>query len=101
MNILTEQITLKLNKKTFRPLLDKLKSFGGDAISESDSDLAGKCLYFSYFFIYEKQDDGTTLYDKYFETRDIGKAEGLLKYLNAYYAFKKEGIKAANKKMLK
>lgn len=98
---MTEQITLKLNKKTFRPLLDKLKSFGGDAITESDSDLAGKCLYFSYFFIQEKQNNGKSFIDDYFDNKGLNKAEGILKYLNAYYAFKKNGIKAASKKMQK
>jgi hypothetical protein len=98
---LTEQITIKLNKKQFRPLMDQLKAFGGQGITESDSDLAGKCLYFTYFFVYEKQDNGKSFIDDYFDNKGMNKAEGILKYLNAYYAFKKQGIKATNKKMQK
>lgn len=96
---MTEQVTIKLNKKTFRPLLDELKTFGGQGVTESDSDLVGKCLYFAHFFIFEKQENGKPIYDNYFEKKNIGKAEGILKFLNLYYTFKKQGINAASKKM--
>jgi hypothetical protein len=45
--------------------------------------------------------NGRTFSDDYFERKGIGKAEGILKYLNAYYALKKNGLKTASKKMLK
>ncbi|MBW2964207.1 hypothetical protein KY363_01995 [Candidatus Woesearchaeota archaeon] len=96
---MTEQITIKLNKKTFKPVIDDLKSFGGAGLTDSDSDLAGKCIYFVHFFLFEKQESGKSVYEDYFDRKGITKADGILKFLNSYYTFKKQGLKAAGKKM--
>ena len=95
---MTEQITIKLNKELFRPLIDELSDFGGRGITESDSDLVGKSLFFAYFFISSKQGSaGKTSLETVLEAKKIEKAEAILQFLNDYYVFKKKGLVAYKK----
>jgi hypothetical protein len=95
---MTEQITIKLNKELFRPLIDELRDFGGHGITESDSDLVGKTLFFTYFFISRNQEpSGKTALESVLEFRKVEKAEAILRFLNDYYLFKKKGLAAYKK----
>lgn len=96
---MTEQITIKLNKKTFRPVLDKLTNFAGTGICESDSDIAGKALFYAYRATCKKHEKiNKTTFDVITEIRGLSKPEALLEFLNDYYGFKKEGINSCEKK---
>jgi hypothetical protein len=91
---MTEQIVIKLNKKRFRPLLDKLEDFGGECLAESDSDLVAKCLYFCYFFCYtrNKERGNKTNYQIFTEMLKLDKSDAILTFLSAYNKFKKKGL---------
>jgi hypothetical protein len=90
---LTKQITLKLNYNQFRPLLDELAKFAGKGMSDSDSDLAAKALFYAYRSFTKKHPElGKTTFDITTEARNISRSEALLEFLNDYHRFKKEGI---------
>ncbi len=91
---MTEQITIKLNYKLFRPLMDKLVMFGGNGITESDSDLVGKALFFTHFFVHHRfpERGNKTDYEMLSEMVGKEKSEMLLTFLGEYHKFKKEGI---------
>jgi len=89
---MTKQITVKLNEKIFRPALDNLMKFGGYGITESDSDLTGKCIFFCYDYVTHKRPElgNKTLYE--FCMSRLGedqKAKELLAFVERYYKFKK------------
>jgi len=91
--LITEQITIKLNKKLFGPVLESLRKFGGEGITESDSDLVGKSLFFAYDFVYDKKPEcnNRTLLQLCLERLGPeGQAEQLLAFLNKYHKFKKK-----------
>jgi hypothetical protein len=91
----TKQITIKLNYNQFRPLLDELTKFAGKGITDSDSDNAGKALFYSYRSIMKKHPDlGKSTFDVITETRKMTKPEALLEFLNDYQRFKKSGLAA-------
>ena len=94
---MTEQITVKLNKKMFRPLMDELRAFGGNGMYDSDSDLVAKSLFFCYFFTSVKQKSGKTGLETIMQFRNLEKAEAMLTFLNDYYTFKKQGLSAFKK----
>ena len=95
---MTKQITIKLNESRFRPLMDKLRAFGGEGLVDSDSDLVGKALFYCYHSIYYKNPElgDKTSYDVISEKSGAGKSELLLKFLNMYHQFKKKGLKVFN-----
>jgi hypothetical protein len=92
---ITDQITVKLNAKKFRPLLEKLESFAGKGITECNSDLVGKALFFCYYSIYDKKPDcnDKTTFQIISEMTGMEKPEMLLNFLQAYSEFKKQGLK--------
>jgi hypothetical protein len=91
---MTEQITVKLNKKMFRPLLDEIRTFGGEGMYDSDSDLVAKSLFFTYYFMQVKQKSGKTIMETVMQARNLEKAEAVLSFLNDYFTFKKHGLSA-------
>ena len=52
MVIITEQITIKLNKEKFEKLLDDLMDYTG--LPETRSELVGKALWFLHCFAFKK-----------------------------------------------
>jgi hypothetical protein len=76
----------------FRPLLDDLTDFGGKGITISDSDLVAKCIFFVYRYIHYPTKKNKTLLDLNLESLEIGKAEGILGYLNDFYEFKEKRV---------
>ena len=94
---MTKQITVKLNHDLFRPMMDELKQFGAGLIV-SDSDLAAKALYFVYLFVSEKNKSGKTGLDILMNAKGMEKTEGLVKFLDRYYKFKKTGFKSLIRK---
>jgi hypothetical protein len=95
---MTKQITIKLNEERFRPLLNKLRMFGGDGITESDSDLVGKCLFLCYELIYNKRGRDKTSFDVLAENAGQDKPQLILGFLSDYYRFKKKGLPNHQKK---
>lgn len=96
---MTKQITIKLNYKQFRPVLDSLVSFSGEGMYESDSDIVGKSLFYCYRATNIKHKDvGKTTYEVMTERRGMSKSEALLEFLEEYYRFKKEGLPNIQKK---
>ena len=93
------QITIKLNSELFRKLLEDLRKFAGQGVAESDSDLVGKALFACYYFITQKQEkfDGKTDFEMLSELKNQDISEGLVKFLNDYYTFKKKGLEEYTK----
>ena len=92
---ITDQITIKLNAKKFRPLLKKLESFAGQGLVSCDSDLVGKALFYCYYSIYVKKPDcnNKTVFEIVSEMCKKDKPEMVLNFLNEYSDFKKHGLK--------
>jgi hypothetical protein len=92
---ITEQITVKLNAKRFRPLMKELESFAGDGLIECPSDLVGKALFYCYYSIYHKRDDrdGKSVVEFVSEKSGEQKSELILNFLKEYHTFKKHGLK--------
>jgi hypothetical protein len=92
---ITEQITIKLNAKRFRPLLKKLEAFGGHGLTDSDSDLVGKALFYCYYSIYCKKPDckNMSTFEMVSAMSGKEKPELVLNFLNKYAEFKKQGLK--------
>ncbi|MBW2964206.1 hypothetical protein KY363_01990 [Candidatus Woesearchaeota archaeon] len=96
---MTEQITIKLNKKMFRPVIEKLKEFAGTGMFDSDSDIAGKALFYTLRATCKKHEKlNKTSFDIITETTGLTKPEALLEFLNDYYKFKKNGLTGCEKK---
>lgn len=49
---MTDQIVIKLNKKKFKPLIEKFKL--SEQCSKSDSEVVGKALFATYLLLCEK-----------------------------------------------
>jgi hypothetical protein len=96
---LTKQITIKLNHKQFRPLLDKIQEFAGIGLTESDSDTVGKSLFFCYQSLIQKQPhrDNKTHFELLLDTVGIDRAQAMLFFLNNYSEFKKKGLNGIKK----
>jgi hypothetical protein len=90
---MTKQITIKLNYEIFKPLIDSLRNFSGHGVVASDSDLAGKALFFVHFFVRHPTKLGKTRLEILAEQAGVDKSEGIVKFLNEFYLFKKDGIK--------
>jgi hypothetical protein len=90
----TEQITIKLNKDQFRPLLDRLQAHAGHGISSSDSDLVGKAVLFTFNIIVPEHDnqEGKTIFEQLLECKKKNKSEAIISFLNDYSFFKKASI---------
>ena len=88
---MTEQITIKLNKEQFKPLLDKLQAHAGYGIASSDSDMVGKMILFMFNIIVpqHKNQDNKTLIEQLLEPKNMEKADAIIAFLNDYAAFKK------------
>ena len=94
---MTNQITIKLNEKRFKPLLDKLIECGCDT-SKNYSECVGKCLFFLNQFMLEKQKElnDKTRFEFLLEKSDISKDEFIIKLLADYNKF----IKNQNRRCL-
>jgi len=79
--------------------MDKLNEFAGTGLSTSDSDLVGKCLFYSYFSIFCKVHDRNTKsgFEVLGESSNLESSEMILNFLQAYSLFKKQGLKAFEK----
>ena len=99
MNDLTKQITIKLNYNQFRPLLEELKTFAGTGITESDSDMVGKSLFFCHQATIQRlpHRGNKTHFEILTENIGISKSEAILYFLNNYAEFKKKGLKGLKK----
>jgi hypothetical protein len=97
---LTKQITIKLNHEHFRPVLDNLRAFMGSGTSESDSDMAGKSLFFCHQFLLQKQPQrgNRTYLEILLESIGADRAEAVLLFLNKYAEFKKKGLNSRRKR---
>jgi len=91
---LTKQITIKLNHKHFRPLLDKLQEFAGSGLTESDSDSVGKSLFFCYQSLVQRQPHrgNKTHFEILIDSLGIDRAQAMIFFLNHYSEFKKKGL---------
>ncbi len=47
--LVTKQITIKLNERKFKPILDNLNRISGHKV-KTYSELAGKCIWFCHVF---------------------------------------------------
>lgn len=95
MSKITDQITIKLNAKRFKPLIEKLENFAGKGITECNSDLVGKALFFCYYSLHDKKPacNDKTAFQIISEISGMGKPELLLDFLQAYSTFKKNGLR--------
>jgi len=91
---MTKQITIKLNHKQFRPLLDKLQEFAGLGLTESDSDTVGKSLFLCYQSLIQRNPnrDNKTHFEILIENVGIDRAQAMIYFLNNYSEFKKKGL---------
>ena len=92
---MTEQLTIKLNKQKFKPILEIVKGFLGEGLYTSDSDLVGKGLFFCAWYVRKKHPElkNKTLFEfTRHITEDKGHAERVLTFLSEYSRFQKEGL---------
>jgi hypothetical protein len=96
---MTKQITIKLNHDHFRPLLEELKLFAGTGITESDSDMVGKALFFCHQSVIQRipQRNHKTHFEILTDNIGISKSDAILYFLNNYSDFKKKGLKGLKK----
>jgi len=89
---MTDQITVKLNEKLFRPLIEDIDKFTGPGMVKSDSDLVAKCIFFTHQFMYKKQDSlgGKTLWEVLQEQSGREKPEMILTFLKNYSEFSRK-----------
>ena len=83
------QITIKLNKERFRPLLDLLNGF---CPIGSDSDLVGRCIFFTYYANCIKQKNGKTIIQNYYDDIGTNYEEDLGRFLIKYAEFKNKNL---------
>ena len=73
--------------------MDNLIKFSGEGTVMSDSDLAAKCLFFAYFILRYPTDSGKTRYELLVDDLEVEKPETIIKFLNEFYSFKRNGLK--------
>lgn len=89
---MTEQITIKLNKDKFQPILDKVNECGGNTI-KTPSELAGKAIFYMYLLGCEElpELDNKTRLEFICNKLGISIEEGFLKFISKYNDFITEG----------
>lgn len=95
---MTKQIVIKLNQERFEPLLKALEKKGMH-VPKSYSELVGWCLFFTYFIALIKVPElgNRPLIDIILEKRKITLEEGLVRVIQTYNIFMKEGLEEAVK----
>ena len=89
---MTDQITVKLNEKMFRPLMEDIDKFTGPGMVKSDSDLVAKCIFFTHEFMHAKNPEfgDKTLWEICQEKAGRDKADMILGFLKNYSEFNKK-----------
>lgn len=83
---MTNQIVIKLNKKKFKLLLDKLRSNGYGAVG-SYSELVGKIIFFDYLLWNEKREELDNKTRMQFLMRKLDETHaGFMKFFLLQYA---------------
>lgn len=89
---MTKQITIKLNEKKFRPILDALhRNCAG--IPASDSELVGLALFHAHLFCTQKHPSGKTYAEWFAQQFNMKKDEAQYTLMTKYKQFQKKGLK--------
>jgi hypothetical protein len=87
---MTDQIIIKLNKKKFRPILDKFSNLTKGAV-QSDSWHAGFAVWFFNDMLREKREHlgGVTIVDHLIQKSGLSRSEMLMYTMGKYIQFLK------------
>ncbi len=99
MFLVTKQITIKLNEEKFRPLIDKLNEFSGTGLATSDSELVGRCIFYTYFSIFSKVHNQNTKsgFEVLQDCSGQDSSELIMTFLQEYSSFRKKGLSGSNR----
>jgi len=88
---MTEQITIKLNTKKFKPLIDDLNEFGKKHCG-SNSEIAAKAIFFTHEYFFEKLEklDNKTRIETILEKMGEPKDKAILDFIKKYNRFVSE-----------
>jgi len=85
---MTKQITIKLNEKRFKPLIESLIE-SNNRTSKSYSEAVGKAIFYSHQATVKKHHElgNKTIQEKICELREITKEQCQIEFLRAYSEF--------------
>jgi hypothetical protein len=81
LEVMTKQLTIKLNEEKFIPLLKKMGCFLG--YPSSNSDLVARCIFFTYLVMTENI-NGNISFELFCKRLDVTKEEAILEFIKKY-----------------